>query len=211
MTSATGPGLYMCCVSACCMSVGIFLQETLSKLLEELQEEECHRIEQHKSQVMICSQFRWNTPSHVCPDNLPEGLRVYLLAFFCTQEAFASLMACARASHAHEVCQKCLQECLRVSYCSLQGGRRASGAGTGAKGGTIAFGRREETPARVPLPSGRIPASSAKSSAQKQPSRVPKAPQPSTQKTGMPFILHCTAKSCSNGFSHGVQQRACCE
>ena len=97
-------------------------------------------------------------------------------------------MACARASHAHELYQKCLQ----VAQSSLQGGRRASSAGTGAKGGTIAFGRREDAPARVHVPSGATPASSAKASVQKQPSRVPKAPQPSTQNTGMLFILTVT-------------------
>ena len=69
----------------------------------------------------------------------------------------------------------------------LQGGRRGSDAGAGAQAGTVAFGRRQDAPARAPPSAGRTPASSAKTSVQRQTPRVPKLPLTKNQKTGMRF------------------------
>ena len=69
----------------------------------------------------------------------------------------------------------------------VQGGRRGSDAGSAAKGGGIAFGRRQDMPAPAPLHSDRTPGSAAKAPQGRAP-RVPALPLASAQRTGVPSL-----------------------
>ena len=91
----------------------------------------------------------------------------------------------ARRQRRGSVSADVLMQLLQTSC--VQGGRRGSGAGSAAKGGGIAFGRRQDMPAPALLPSDRTPDSTAKAPQGRAP-RVPALPLGSAQRTGVPSL-----------------------
>ena len=148
------------------------LLDKLHAMLEEVQEE-AHERAQHSKKQVEC----WN-----CPGNgMHEKRGSFCLWRSLQQEGGPGMDVGANAHMQH------------LDRTWVQGGRRGSDAGSAAKGGGIAFGRRQDVPAPAPPPSDRTPGSAAKAPQGRAPG-VPALPLGSAQRTGVPSLA--TVCSC---------------